>query len=112
VLPVCDEWIKHRLADALWIAAARKRLQSISWFMLLVDYTGRLFREGKAIMPAELCGIFGRLGCTAEKWTARLEKLREGRWLGRFFASSRAKLREIARSLKLRHLVNLGGCPA
>jgi hypothetical protein len=35
------------------------------------------------------------------------EKLTKGRLLGRFFASSREKLREIAERLKVRHLVNL-----
>ena len=41
---------------------------------------------------------------------ARLEKLSRGRLLGRFFAASRARLREVR--LGLRHLANLGGCPA
>jgi hypothetical protein len=33
------------------------------------------------------------------------------RLLGRFFASTRAKLREIGERLGVRHLVNLTGCP-
>ena len=85
---------------------------SLGSYLLLVDYTGRIFRHGKATIPAELAGVFDRLGCTAARWASRLEKLRQGRLLGRFFAGSRAKLREVAARLNVRHLVNLDGCPA
>jgi hypothetical protein len=44
-------------------------------YLLLVDYTGRLFRAEKATISAELAGIFDRLGSSAESWRARLEKL-------------------------------------
>jgi hypothetical protein len=84
---------------------------SVGSYFLLVDYSGRLFREGKATISAELAGILERMGCTSARWTHRLEKLREGRWLGRFFAASRAKLREAASKLGVRHLMNLAGCP-
>ena len=46
-----------------------------------------------------------------ERW-ARLEKLRRSRLLGRFFAASRERLREVATRLGVHHLANLGGCPA
>jgi len=75
-----------------------------------VDYTGRLFREGKAAISAKLAGIFDRLGSRAENWQARMEKLRKGRLYGRFFAASREKLRQMAERLKVRRLVNLTGC--
>ena len=78
-------------------------------YLLLVDYTGRLFREGKAAISAELAGILERLGTTAESWQARLEKLKSGRLLGRFFAASRERLREAAVHLRVHHLANLGG---
>jgi hypothetical protein len=39
------------------------------------------------------------------------EKLRGDRLVGRFFAASRAKLREIADRIGVRRLVNLAGCP-
>ena len=42
---------------------------------------------------------------------SRIEKLRGDRLLGRFFAASRKKLREIAGRLGVRRLVNLRGCP-
>jgi len=85
---------------------------SLGSYLLLVDYTGRLFREGKAAISRELAGIFDRLGSSAESWWARLEKLSRGRLLGRFFAASRARLREVATHLGVHHLANLGGCPA
>jgi len=65
---------------------------SLGNYLLLVEYTGRLFREGKAVISAELDGIFERLGSNAENWQARLQKLSAGRLLGRFFAASRARL--------------------
>jgi REP element-mobilizing transposase RayT len=85
---------------------------SLGNYLLLVDYTGRMFREGKATISAELSGILERLGSNAERWWSRLEKLSKGRLLGRFFAASRERLREVARGLGVHHLANLGGCPA
>jgi hypothetical protein len=64
------------------------------------------------VISAELAGIFDRLGSNAESWRVRLEKLRTGRLFGRFFAASRARLREVAAALGVHHLANLGGCPA
>jgi len=78
----------------------------------LVDYTGRLFGDGKAAVSREVAGILARLGTTAETWQARLENLRKGRLFGRFFAASRQRLREVAERLRLSRVPNLGGCPA
>ena len=83
---------------------------SLGNYLLLVEYTGRLFREGKAVISGELAGVFERLGSNAENWQARLQKLAAGRLLGRFFAASRARLREVAERLGVHHLANLGGC--
>jgi hypothetical protein len=110
------------LEEALWLCPIedRRRLDSsregmfdglsIGSYVLLVDYTGRLFRAGMAAISAKLAGIFGRFGSRAENWQARMEKLRKGRLYGRFFASSREKLREMAERRKVRRLVNLNGC--
>jgi hypothetical protein len=70
----------------------------------------RHIRQGKATISAELAGIFERLGWSAQGWQNRLENFRRDRLLGRFFAASRAKLREIGERLGVRHLVNLTGC--
>ena len=91
------EWLENRLEELAGIK--------------LVDYTGRLFREGKASISAELAGVFERLGCSAQSWQIQIEKLRGDRFLGRFFATSRAKLRDIGERLGLHRLVNLRGCP-
>jgi hypothetical protein len=37
--------------------------------------------------------------------------LRSGRLLGRFFAASRERLREVATRPGVHYLANLGGCP-
>jgi hypothetical protein len=84
---------------------------SLGSYVQLVDYTGRLFRQGKASISAEVVGIFERLGCSAQSWQVRLEKLRDGRLLGRFFATTRAKLREIAERLGMRRPVSVAGYP-
>ncbi len=83
---------------------------SLGSYLLLVEYTGRLYREGKAAISAELAGILERLGSNAESWQARLLKLAGGRLLGRFFAASRERLRDVAGRLGRHHLANLGGC--
>ncbi len=85
---------------------------SLGNYLLLVDYTGRLFCAGKGVISCELVGVLERLGSNAENWQARLEKLAGGRLLGRFFAASRARLNEVAERLGVRHLANLGGCTA
>ena len=85
---------------------------SLGSYLALVDFTGRLFRDGKAVISAEVAGILARLGTSADRWQARLEKLKTGRLLGRFFAASRERLREVAARLGVHHLANLGGCLA
>jgi hypothetical protein len=80
-------------------------------YVKLVDCTGRLVRQGKASISAELAGIFERLNVSAHSWQIRIEQLRGDRLLGRLFASTRAKLRAIGERLDVRHLVKLTGCP-
>jgi hypothetical protein len=111
------------LEDSLWLCPIEDRrgldsaregmIQgfSLGSYVQLIDYTGRLFRQGKASISAELAGIFERLGCSAQHWQNRMEKLRDGRLLGRFFATTRAKLREIAERLGMRRTVNVAGYP-
>jgi REP element-mobilizing transposase RayT len=110
------------LEELLWLCPIEDRRQldssregmfdglSLGHYLLVVDFTGRLFREGKAAISPNLAGIFERLGSRAENWQARMEKLRKGRLFGRFFAASREKLQEVAGHLGLRRIVNLAGC--
>ena len=112
------------LEESLWLCPIEDRHKldssregmlegfSLGSYLILVDYTGRLFRDGKAAISAEVTGILDRLQSSAESWRARLEKLRGGRLLGRFFAASRERLREVAARLGVHHLANLAGCPA
>jgi hypothetical protein len=83
-------------------------------YLLLVDYTGRLFREETATISREVAEILARIGSSAEGWQARLEQLkrRGGRQLGRFFAVTRERLRTVAKRCGVRHVANLGGCRA
>ena len=83
---------------------------SLGNYLLLVDYTGRFFREGKAALSREVAEILDRLGSSADHWQARLDKLRHGRLLGRFFATSRKRLKEVAEQLGKRRVPNLAGC--
>ena len=112
------------LEEGLWLCPIedRRRLESpregmlegssLGNYLLLVDYTGRLFREGKAVISAELSAILECLGSSAENWQARLQKLAGGRLLGRFFAATRSRLREVAQRLGVHRLANLAGCAA
>jgi hypothetical protein len=83
---------------------------SLGSYLQLVDYTARLYRAGKAAVPREVAAILDRLGSSADQWQARVEKLRHGRHLGRFFASSRKRLQAVAEQLGLRRVPNLAGC--
>jgi hypothetical protein len=112
------------LEESLWLCPVedRRPLESaregmiegfpLGSYALLVDYTGRLFREGKTAISRELAAIFDRLGTTAESWWARLVKLRQGRFFGRVFAATRDRLQQFANLLGVRQLANLGRCPA
>jgi len=112
------------LEEGLWLCPIEDRRQldstregmlegfSLGNYLLLVDYTGRLFREGKAVISAELGAILERLASSVDDWQARLRMLAGGRLLGRFFAATRSRLREVAQSLGVHRLVNLAGCAA
>lgn len=59
-----------------------------------------------------MAAIVDRLGRTADPWQARLDKLRLGRFLGRYFAATRERLREVAQRLGVKRVPNLSGCQA
>jgi hypothetical protein len=72
----------------------------------------RLNPEWKRALSRDVAEFLDRLGSTVDHWHARLEKLRRGNFLGRFFATTRQRLRAVAERLGLRRVPNLGGCPA
>ncbi len=110
--------------DELWLVPIedRRRTDSVREgmlegftlgnYLMLVEYTGRLIRDGKASISAELADVFARLGSNSETWQARLMKLSGGRLLGRFLAANRQRLREVAQHMGVHHLANLDGCCA
>jgi hypothetical protein len=110
------------LEEGLWLCPIEDRRQldspregmlegfSLGNYFLLVDYTGRLFRPGKVAISAEVRAIFERLCSSVENWQSRMRKLVSGRLLGRFFAATRSRLREVAQDLGVHDLVNLAGC--
>jgi hypothetical protein len=83
---------------------------SLSSYLLLVDHSGRVFREGRVMISRELAEILARIGSTAETWQARLEKLSEGRLVGHFLAASRQRHTEVAGRPGLRRAVDLDRC--
>ena len=109
----------RQLEESLWLVPIedRRGLDSqregmlasftLGNYLLLVEYTGRLLRQGKASISAELADIFERLGTTAEAWQARMQRLRGGRLFGRFMASRREALRNVAQRLGVQRLANL-----
>ena len=85
---------------------------SLGSYLLLVDYTSRLCRQGKARVDDGVKEIFERLGSSFDVWEQRMKHLlgRE-RLNGSYFATDREKLRELAAKRKCHHLANLAGCP-
>ncbi len=80
---------------------------SLGSYLLLVDYTSRLCRSGKARLSQELAGIFARLGTSAEYWDSRIKALfSKARLMGSYFAVRRDRLRELARRKGRHHLDN------
>jgi hypothetical protein len=111
------------LEESLWLSPIEDRRAldstregmvegfSLGSYLLLLDYTGRLFREGKAAISRDVAAVFDRLNMDAESWWARIAMLSRGRLLGRVFSASVARLEEFAGRLGVRRLVNLGRCP-
>ena len=87
---------------------------SLGNYLLLVDYTGRLFREGKATISREVAEISQRIGSSGDRWQAQLEQLKRcsGRLLGRFLAVTRERLRAVAKQCGVHYLANPVGSPA
>ena len=86
---------------------------SLGSYLLLVDYSSRVYRTGKARVSRELAGLLDRLGTRADVWSDRLQKLLGKRQLlGSYFATDRHRLRELAVKRQAHHLDNLIELPA
>ena len=119
-------WVEHEGQDAKKVAAYRQRLQDLGWFMkslkeplarlankdddcnlLLVDYTSRVVRNGKARVSAEVAGILERLNTSAEFWSDPIRALFDKqRILGSYFSTTRERLRTLAAERGVHHLDN------
>ena len=83
---------------------------SLGSYLLLVDWTSRFYRNGKARVSQEVAGILERLGTTAEYWEQRMKQLLgKSRLLGSYFATSRERLKEIATHRGVHHVDNAIG---
>jgi hypothetical protein len=86
---------------------------SLGSYLLLVDWTSRLYRQGKARVSPEVAGILDRLGTSAEYWEYRMKRLLgKARLMGNYFATSRSRLQEIAARRGVHHIDNAIGAPA
>ena len=106
-----DELRLVPVEDRRGLGAVREGMRSgftLGQYVMLVEYTGRMLRNGKAAISTEVADVFARLGCTPETWGVRMAKLVGGRLRGRFLAASRDRLRELAGKLSVRHLANVG----
>ena len=66
---------------------------------------------GQATLSRAVSEILDRLGSSADQWDDRLKRLSQGSLVGRFFATTRQRLRDVAQRLGLKRVPNLGGCP-
>ena len=85
----------------------------VSSYLLLLDYSSRLVRNGKANVSSSVAEIFDRLGTSSDLWFHRLDRLlNQNRLLGNFFATDRDRLKEIATTRGCHHIDNLNACKA
>jgi hypothetical protein len=86
---------------------------SLPKYLLLLDETSRLFREGKARVDAGVAPILERLGTTVGTWQRCMQqlqlKLSCRRLTGRVLATSAEALAQAAKCFGLQRLVNLVG---
>jgi hypothetical protein len=117
---VAAQAVSGDVEDALWLVPIEDRQRqgslrkgivegfTLGQYLLLVDYTSRVVRKGKAALSSELASIFERLQSSAEIWSQRIKRLQGKSWVGRFLSASRDRLRELASKLGVRHLANIG----
>lgn len=81
---------------------------SLGSYLLLVDYTSRLCRAGKARVSHQVAGILERLGSSADLWQSRIQRLfAKPRLQGSYFTTDQQRLRKLAAERGVHHLDNL-----
>ena len=77
-------------------------------YLLLVEYTGRLFRQGKARISDEIREIFERLETSFEKWIDLVNRMLQAKSLrGRCFAGAEGGLNSIKPNRLTANAINL-----
>jgi len=70
---------------------------SLGSYLLLVDYTGRLHRNGKARVGSAVEEVFERLGTSQDYWCQRIGKMLSSESLrGSYFATRSETIRELS----------------
>ena len=122
---VAGSRVAGNLEEDLWLCPVEDRRRqgstregllegfSLCSYLLLIDYTGRLCRTGKARVSGDVAAILDRLGTSAEVWGQRMQRLlAKARPLGSYFCTDRDRLRELARTRGVHHRDNLVASPA
>jgi REP element-mobilizing transposase RayT len=85
---------------------------SLRSYLLLVDWTARLYREGKAQLHRDAVGILERLGTSLERWEGKvLGLLRRSKLVGTALGRLES-LERLAKARGQRWVKNLAGRPA
>jgi REP element-mobilizing transposase RayT len=107
-----------KLEDKLWLIPIedRRRIDSLREgmlegftlgnYLMLVEHTGRMFRDGKATISSEVSDILERIGSSSAAWQTRMQRLRGGKLLGRFIAGKREAIARAAAHFGLKRLAN------
>lgn len=86
---------------------------SLGSYLLLVDHTSRIFRDGKSRVSRGVAEIIDRLGSSSQLWEHRMKRLfRQERVRGSYFSTNRQRLCDVAQKTGRHHLQNLAACPA
>jgi hypothetical protein len=96
---VAAQTVSGDIEDSLWLVPLEDRQRqgllrkdimegvTLDQYLMLVDYTSRVVRKGKAVLSSGLADIFERLQSTAESWSQRFKRLHEKTWVGPLFVS-------------------------
>lgn len=105
-----DDWWLCSVEDRRRQGASREGMLegfSLGSGLLLVDYIGRLCRQGKARLSREMASILERLETGAEVWWQRMRELfGKARLLGSYFSTDCQRLRDVACRRRSHHLDN------
>jgi len=77
-------------------------------YLVLVEYTGRMFRQGKAQISDRIKQVFERLGTSVAFWTDHVKKMLTAKKLrGRCFAGSQNGIPESVQERSSTRMINL-----